>query len=86
MLTFVILLAEEQWFSLGSAFLIIDTLRYGEGLASALAFFFFFDASALAREQHLGASMTTGITMNSDFATNRFDRESVAMLVQGGSP
>lgn len=29
--------------------------------------------------------MTTGITMNSDFATNRFDRECVAMLVQGGS-
>lgn len=23
--------------------------------------------------------------MNSDFATNRFDRESVVMLVQGGS-
>lgn len=43
------------------------------------------DSSALAREQHLGVSMTTGITMNSDFATNRFDRESVAMLVQGGS-
>lgn len=42
------------------------------------------DSSVLAREQHLGVSMTTGITMNSDFATNRFDRESVA-LVQGGS-
>lgn len=35
---FVIFLAEEQWFSLGSAFLIIDTLWYGEGLVSALAF------------------------------------------------
>lgn len=29
--------------------------------------------------------MTTGITMSSDFATNRFDRESVSALVQGGS-
>lgn len=26
------------------------------------------DSSAWAREQHLGVSMTTGITMNSDFA------------------
>lgn len=40
-LIFVILLAEEQCFSLSSAFLIIDTLWYGEGLASALAFWFF---------------------------------------------
>lgn len=42
------------------------------------------DSSALAREQHLGVSLTTGITMNSDF-TNRFDRESLPVLVQGGS-
>lgn len=34
----VIFLATEQWFSLGRAFLIIDTLWYGGGLASALAF------------------------------------------------
>lgn len=80
-LIFVILLAEEQWFSLGSAFLIIDTLWYGEGLESALS-----DSSALAREQHLGVSLTTSITMSSDFTTNRFDRESSTMLVQGGSP
>lgn len=38
MLIFVILLAEEQCLSLGSAFLIIDSLWYGEGLVSALAF------------------------------------------------
>lgn len=40
-LIFVILLAAEQWFSLGRAFLIIDTLWYGEGLASASAFWLF---------------------------------------------
>lgn len=40
------------------------------------------DSSVLAREQHLAVSMTT---VNSDFATNRFDRESVTVLVQGGS-
>lgn len=35
------LLAKEQWFSLGRAFLIIDTLCYGEGLMSTPAFWFF---------------------------------------------
>lgn len=31
-------LAEEQYFSLDSAFLIVDILWYGEGLVRALAF------------------------------------------------